>query len=78
MHSDGIVRSWELSGEPTILDPVELKLSNSIAPERTNSFSDIGSELTRRISLGGLTCSDWTTSTEVRGSIKSNNKRDWE
>ena len=28
-----------------MLDPVELKLSSSIAPRCTNSFSEIGSEL---------------------------------
>ena len=69
MHSDGIVCILQLSGEPSMLDPVELKLSSSIAPERTKSFNEIGSELTPSTSLGGLACWDSTTSTEVRGSM---------
>ena len=51
VHSDRVGRSWGLLGGFTMVDPVDLKLSSSIAPRRTISLSKIRSEQTPSTNL---------------------------
>ena len=69
VHPEGIVRSWEPYRGPTTVDPPRLKLSSSTASVRDGSVREIESELTPSTCLGGLARSDFTASTEVKGSI---------
>ena len=66
VHSDRVGRSWGLLGGFTMVDPVDLKLSSSIALRRTISLSKFRSERTPSTNLGDL---DRTTSPKVRGSM---------
>ena len=69
VHPEGIVRSWEPYRGPTTVDLPRLKLSSSTASVRDGSVREIVSELTPSTCLGGLARSDFTASTEVKGSM---------